>query len=208
MNIRDERPTVLLADDHQLFLQSLAHLLEHRGGYRVAGMATSGTGALALARTHRPDIALLDLHMPPPNGLELGGTLRGTGLARKVVLITMHHSASLERRVKALGLDGYLLKNTGADELLGAMRTVLDGGQWFPLAAARTLGLPDDRPELTARELDVLRGIAMGHTSARVAEDLGIALRTVETHRKNINQKLATNKVSDLVQVAQRMGLV
>jgi DNA-binding NarL/FixJ family response regulator len=199
-------PTVLLADDHQLFLQGLAGLLQ-QGGYRIAGMATTGAEAEALARRHRPDIALLDLHMPPPNGLELGARLKQEALVQGVLIVTMHHSPSLLRRVKALGLDGYLLKNTGAEELLAALASVRAGGTWFPAMPASER-VAHGGSELTARELDVLRGVAQGLTSAQLAERLGIALRTVDTHRKNISSKLGTSQVSEWVVRAQRLGLV
>lgn len=198
--------TVLLADDHQLFMQGLAGLLL-QAGYRIAGTATNGAEAETLARAHKPAIALLDLHMPPPNGLELGALLKQQGLVRAALIVTMHHSPSLVRRVKAMGLDGYLLKNAGAEELLAALASVREGRPWFPPASP---GRPmaTDAPELTARELEVLRGVAQGLTSAQLAERLGIALRTVDTHRKNISSKLGTSQVSEWVLRAQGLGLV
>ncbi len=198
---------ILLADDHRLLLDSLCLLLQG-DGFHVVGTAERGEQAVHLARMKAPDLVLLDVHMPGLSGLDAGRQLLADHPGIRVVLLSMHNSAALVRRVKGLGFHGYLIKNASAIELCTALRLVADGGSWFPLADDNAAaGQEPGTSLLTMREMEVLRCIAQGRSSSEMAQLLGIALRTVETHRKNINSKLGTNKVSDLVLAAQRMGL-
>lgn len=201
-------PTILLVDDHRLVMDGLRGLLEGHG-LTVVGTASNGAEALELAHAVRPDLVLLDVHMPGPSGLDVGAQLKAELPSIRIVILSMHNSASLVRQVKQLGLDGYLLKNVGAQELLTALHAVLAGVPWFPgLGDADRTQRDDPGDQLTTREMEVLRCIAQGASNKGISDQLGITPRTVETHRKNINQKLGTTKVSELVHVAQRLGLV
>ncbi len=198
---------ILLADDHQLVLDGV-HALLKSAGFEVVGTANNGDEVARLARSLRPDLALLDVHMPGANGLDVGRSLKSEYPGIRVVILTMHNSRSLMQQVKGAGLDGFLVKNTSGKELLHALHVVASGGQWFPaLEESDDSANPDAADLLTLREREVLACIANGLTSAQMVDQLFISLRTVETHRKNINQKLGTHMVSDLVHVAQRLGL-
>jgi len=200
-------PTLIIADDHQLFIDGLRGILEHDNAFRVLGTATSGAAAFELVCTQQPQIALLDIHMPPPNGLDLGRSLKQLPMPPKVAILSMNQSPSLTRRIKGMGLDGYLVKNTGSAELRVALLHIVAGGKWFPRVKEALPSGPENAT-LTVREHEVLLGIAKGHSSQVLAEHLCISVRTVETHRKNIHQKLGTTKVSELLMAAQRRGWV
>ncbi|MBP6390879.1 MAG: response regulator transcription factor [Flavobacteriales bacterium] len=203
-----QSPTILLVDDHRLVMDGLRAVLEGHG-MKVVGTASHGAEALAIARRAHPDLVLLDVHMPGPSGLEVGVQLKAERPDIRVVILSMHNSAALVRQVKQRGLDGYLLKNVSAEELLTALHAVLGGALWFPgLEEADRSQRDDPAQQLTPREMEVLRCIAQGASNQDMSDQLGITPRTVETHRKNLNQKLGTTKVSDLVHVAQRLGLV
>jgi len=199
--------TIVIADDHQLFIDGLGGILESDGAFRVVGTATSGATALALVHLHRPALALLDIHMPPPNGLDLGRAIKQLPAPPKVAILSMNQSPSLTQRIKGLGLDGFLVKNTGSAELRIALLHIAAGGKWFP-RMTNMQPIDEEDITLTVREHEVLRGIALGQSSQSMAEQLSISVRTVETHRKNINQKLGTTKVSELLVAAQRRGWV
>jgi len=199
--------TIVIADDHQLFIDGLRGILESDGAFRVVGTATSGTAALALVHLHLPQIALLDIHMPPPNGLDLGRAIKQLPVPPKVAILSMNQSPSLTQRIKGLGLDGFLVKNTGSAELRIALLHIAACGKWFP-RMTNMQPIDEEDITLTVREHEVLRGIALGKSSQAMAEQLSISVRTVETHRKNINQKLGTTKVSELLVAAQRRGWV
>lgn len=198
---------ILLADDHRLVVESLRAFLENHGAV-VVGLAADGLEAKTLTRLHRPDLLLVDMHMPGFSGLEVGRALKQEFPTLRVILLSMHNSPALVRQAKSAGFDGYLVKNTGVHDLLQILRHIHLGGIWFP--QDRQLELPSDDPaqQLTPREIEVLRCIAQGTSSTAMAIELSISLRTVETHRKNIIQKMGTKKVSDLVQLAQRLGLI
>ena len=198
---------IVLADDHQLVLDGVHALLES-GGFEVVGKAKNGEEVMELTKALSPDLVLLDVHMPGANGVDVGRQLKKEFQGIKVIILTMHNSQSLMQQVKGAGLDGFLVKNTSGRELLGALRKVADGGQWFPALEGSNGAAELDRASLlTTREREVLMHIAKGLTSAQIEAALFISLRTVETHRKNINQKLGTHMISDLVMVAQRLGL-
>lgn len=200
-------PTIVIADDHQLFIDGLRGILENDAAFQVMGTATSGAAARDLIMFHQPDIALLDIHMPPPNGLDLGRSLKQLPVPPKVAILSMNQSPSLTRRIKGLGLDGYLMKNTGSAELKAALFHIAVGGKWFPRVKVANPTGPENAT-LTIREHEVLRGIAKGRSSHDLAALLGISVRTVETHRKNIHHKLGTTKVSELLMAAQSRGWV
>lgn len=208
MNTEQAPTTILLADDHQLVLECIHNLLLG-DGFNVVATANDGDYAVELARMHKPRLALLDIHMPGRNGMDAGRILKNEVPGIGVLILTMHNSPALVAQVKGAGLDGFLVKNAFAHELLEALRHVAKGGTWFPaITQNNEVNEQDPAFSLTLRERDILRCIAKGFSSAEIADRLYISLRTVETHRKNINHKLGTHMISDMVHVAQRLGLI
>jgi DNA-binding NarL/FixJ family response regulator len=212
------RPTtILLADDHPLVRAGIRRVLETEPELRIVGEASDGEKALALVEELDPEIVILDLAMPGLDGLEL---LRRTQARRprtRVIVLTMHASPEYVLRAIRDGAHGYLLKESAAQDLLAAIRTVRAGGHYHSapvqalLAEAVQAGEPDpvhplDR--LTEREREVLREIAAGYSTKQVAARLGIGVRTVESHRASLMRKLDLHSVARLTQFALREGLL
>ena len=203
---------VLVVDDHAVVREGIRHVLAGEPGFEVVGEAANGEQALALARSQRPDVAVLDVTMPGESGLRVAPKLRAAVPGARVLIMSMHENAEYVREGVRAGASGYLLKDSAAAELRLAVRAVHAGGTYFSTHAA--LGLsgavvppPAAEPEppalasadgLTARERDVLGGIARGLTNKEIAAELGISHRTVETHRESLMRKLNIRTVAGL----------
>jgi DNA-binding NarL/FixJ family response regulator len=202
--------SVLLADDHILVRQGLRALVE-KAGFVVVAEATNGEEAVELAEKHRPQIAVLDLTMPLLNGLEAGRQIVAKGVP--VLLLTMHteehHVASALRS----GIRGYLLKTQAADELTRAIRDVARGQVFLSSDISRIVvdgyltGAPASDP-LAPREREVLQLVAEGMTSKEIAVKLGLSVKTAESYRTHIMEKLDIHDTAGLVRYATRRGLV
>jgi DNA-binding NarL/FixJ family response regulator len=203
---------VLVVDDHAVVREGIRHVLAGEPGFEVVGEAANGEQALALARSQRPDVVVLDVTMPGESGLRVAPKLRAAVPGARVLIMSMHENAEYVREGVRAGASGYLLKDSAAAELRLAVRAVHAGGTYFSTHAA--LGLsgavvpaPAVEPEppapasadgLTARERDVLGGIARGLTNKEIAAELGISHRTVETHRESLMRKLNIRTVAGL----------
>jgi DNA-binding NarL/FixJ family response regulator len=196
---------VLVADDHAMFRQGLVAMLGDTDGLEVVGQASRGDEALRLIGELVPDIAHLVVSMPGATGIEVADALRKSCSATRVVLLTMHADATHARQAVDAGASGYVLKSAVFDELLRAIATALEGGTFLTpsLTAAVVRG---SRPALTERELEILALIANGKTSRTIARKLGIAVRTVETHRANMMAKLDLDNAAALVRYAVEHG--
>lgn len=180
-------------------------LLESEEDLAVVGEAGELEEIEGLVAQAAPDVLLLDLHMRGGASLDLIPALAGR---TQVLVLTMQDDPGYARTAMRAGARGYVLKEAEDADLLQAVRTVACGGTWLdPAMGARLLAVAADT-ELTERERDVLRLIALGHTNAEMAERLYLSLRTVETHRANIHRKLGTESRVDLVQHALEHGLV
>jgi two-component system nitrate/nitrite response regulator NarL len=180
-------------------------MLGDTDGLEVVGQASRGDEALRLIGELVPDIALLDVSLPGATGIEVADALRKSCSATRVVLLTMHADATHARQAVDAGASGYVLKSAVFDELLRAIATALEGGTFLTpsLTAAVVRG---SRPALTERELEILALIANGKTSRTIARKLGIAVRTVETHRANMMAKLDLDNAAALVRYAVEHG--
>jgi DNA-binding NarL/FixJ family response regulator len=205
---------VLVVDDHAVVREGIRHVLAGEPGFEVVGEAANGEQALALALAERPDVIVLDVTMPGESGLRVAPKLRAAVPSTRVLIMSMHENAEYVREGVRAGASGYLLKDSAAAELRLAVRAVHGGGTYFSSHAA--LGLsgavppaPPPEPEpppvpaapadgLTARERDVLAGIARGLTNKEIAAELGISHRTVETHRESLMRKLNIRTVAGL----------
>ena len=208
---------VLVADDHAIVRTGIRHVLENEPGFAVVGEASNGAEALALAAEVRPDVAVLDISMPGMSGLETAAALRRQSPDTHVLILSMYDNTEYVREALRAGVDGYLLKDSAAAELGEAIRTVCRGEAFFSPPVARQLGAalrenvgaPDSALALlTARERQVLAGIARGQTNKEIAQELGISHRTVESHRESLMRKLGVYTVAGLTRVAISEGLV
>jgi two-component system response regulator NreC len=203
-----ETVSIVLADDHAVVRSGLCMLLESEADLEVVAQAGELDDLRAIVAEARPDVLLLDLHMRGGNSLELIPDLSRT---THVLVLTMQDDPGYARSAIRAGASGYLLKEVEDTELINAVRTVAGGGTYLhPALGARLLSERGEAPgaDLTARERDVLRLIALGHTSAEMAEHLYLSVRTIETHRANIHRKLGTDSRSALVRHALAHGLV
>ncbi|MCW5899888.1 MAG: response regulator transcription factor [Flavobacteriales bacterium] len=208
---------LLIADDHQMMLDGIHALLELAADVKVVAMARNGAEALQAAREHTPDVVLLDINMPVMDGLAACEAIVKEFPLVKVIAMTMHGEGRLVQAMLRKGARGYLLKNCGGEELLNAIRTVHQGGTWISKEASdklvEDLRTPQRKgitfvEELTTRELDVLRLIATERTTGEIGRELGISENTVESHRKQLLQKLGARNSAGLVRIAMERGLL
>jgi two-component system, NarL family, response regulator NreC len=201
---------LVLADDHRLVRAGLRVLLESVPGWRVVAEAGDGDAALLQVLDHRPDILVLDLAMPGRPSLGLLPELARRAPATRVVVVTMQSDPALARTALAAGAAGYVLKEAADAELEQAIRAVAHGGSYLdPSLGALVAACPEDEHHgLSAREVEVLRLIALGHTNAEIGKQLYLSTRTVETHRAHIQQKIRRTSRAELVRYALDHGLL
>lgn len=202
---------LVLADDHTIFRQGLARLLQ--SGKKIKLLAEAGDGGQAwqLIQELKPDVALLDISMPGMSGIEVTKKIFEEGLATRVVLLTMHDDPALAAEAKQVGAQGYVLKDNTFEELLQAVEIVAAGGEFMSQPVSEKLTeftLQGGQPILSPRERQVLQGIASGQTNKEIARDLKISPKTVETHRSRLMEKLNRRTSADLVRYAVKTGLV
>jgi two-component system response regulator NreC len=203
---------VVLADDHVVVRHGLRMLLEQNPTTEVVGEAGDADAALEATAAARPDVLLLDLNMPGRPSLEMLGDLQAAAPGVGVVVLTMEKDPAMARRAVELGARGYVLKQAVEEELVAAIEAVAGGGSHLSPeieAALRRPEEPSGPPDgLTGREAQVLALAALGHTNPEIAEQLGISVRTVESHRTHIQQKTMVSSRPELVRYALDHGLI
>lgn len=208
---------VLIADDHRLFRDGLRTLFAAHKDVTVVGEATDGAEAVSAAAETKPDVVLLDVSMPGLNGIEAARRILSQGSSAKIIMLSMHSDRRFVTESLKAGAVGYLLKDSPFDEVLLAVRTVRAGGVYLSrsisdalvrdyVAAARNA--PDSVfSALSAREREVLQLLAEGHATKEIAARLRVSVKTVETHRKQIMDKLEIRSIAELTKYAIREGL-
>jgi DNA-binding NarL/FixJ family response regulator len=207
---------VLVADDHAIVRTGIRHVLESEPGFTVVGEASTGAEAIALAESLHPDVAVLDISMPGATGLQVTGELRRLAPDTRVLILSMHDNTEYVLESVRAGAHGYILKDTAATELRGAIHAVRRGESYFSPPIARRLtavvrGITEEQDllgQLSGRERQVLVGVAQGRTNREIALELGISHRTVETHRESLMRKLGIRTVAGLTRVALEAGLI
>jgi DNA-binding NarL/FixJ family response regulator len=199
---------IVIADDHPVVRQGLKLLLEMERDFRVTGEAADGLEAIRLVEDKAPNILLLDLMMPRLHGLEVIRQLRQRKNKTKILVLSMTEDETSIVETFDAGADGYILKTTGSQELFAAIRKVCQGGNHFRQAPKAKRTRADIYDSVSLRERAVLQLTAEGYSSAQIAARLFISPRTVETHRKNIMQKLELHSQTDLVRFAIRRKII
>jgi two-component system, NarL family, response regulator NreC len=198
--------TIVLADDHRMVRSALRLLLETQDDFRVVADVGDAESALARVVEHRPSVLVLDLNMPGEHsGLEALPRVREWAPDTAVVVLTMQRDPGFARRALRDGARAYVLKESADDELVEAVRTAAAGETYVAVRLREAAAGPspaEGRGELTLRELEVLRLIALGHTNAEIAGLLTLSVRTVESHRAHIQHKLGSSRRADLVRYA------
>ncbi len=202
---------IVLADDHAVVRSGLRLLLDGEEGFEVVAEAGDVEAARRYVRGHHPAVLVLDLNMPGESSLEAIPAIRAESPDTQIVVLTMQEEPAFARHALGAGALGYVLKEAADDELVQAVRRAAVGETYMnPRLGARLAsepppGRPDD---LSEREVDVLHLIALGHTNAEIAEQLFLSVRTVETHRAHIQQKLSLSSRAELVRYALERGLM
>jgi two-component system response regulator NreC len=202
--------SIILADDHTVVRRALRLLLDEEPGFEVVAEADDAESAVRYVRGHKPTVLILDLNMPGRPSLEAIPDIREASPETKIVVLTMQKEPAFARQALQLGVLGYVLKEAADDELVQAIRRAAAGDTYLqPALGAKLAAEPESAAnDLSERETDVLRLIALGHTNAEIAERLYISVRTVETHRAHIQQKLGVSSRAELVRSALSRGLV
>jgi DNA-binding NarL/FixJ family response regulator len=209
---------LLIADDHKLMRDGLRSLVEKEPDIEVVGETEDGATAVRLARQTNPHVVVMDVSMPDLNGIEATRKILAASPTVKVVALSGHADQHFVREMLAAGASAYILKHTAFDELMRAIRAVMKGKKY--LSPEVTRGVMDAYVELskplsdkaafvvlTDREREVLQMTAEGKSTKEVAAGLGISIKTVETHRRNIMEKLEIHSVAELTKYAIREGL-
>ncbi len=209
---------ILLADDHTVLREGIRALLNEQPDMAVVGEVEDGRWAVHLAHELRPHVVLMDIAMPLLNGLEATRQIKRDHPEIRVLVLTMHDNEEYVRQVLAAGASGYVLKRAAASELVSAIRAVHRGEAVLSPAVTRVLiedylrqggahrePAPDD---LTPREAEVLQLIAEGYTSKKIAELLGLSVKTVQAHRASLMQKLNVHDRGDLIKYAIQKKII
>jgi DNA-binding NarL/FixJ family response regulator len=207
---------ILLADDHKVVRDGLRLLIDGQRDMHVIGEAANGKEALQQARDRKPDVVVMDLSMPELNGLQATERIRAGWPEVKVVALTVHEDPSYLIQLCKAGAAGYVLKRSAGDDLIQAIRAVARGGLHFDTAVAskaltgrvgESSGKAGLRPgDLSEREKEVLILVAWGYSNKEIAGDLDLSVKTVETYRLRINEKLALRSRTEIVRYALRQG--
>ena len=207
---------IVIADDHQLVRAGIAALLKEIPGVEVVGEASDGGQALKLMAELKPDLLFLDLAMPGMPGLDALALINESYPLIKVVILSMHDSAEYVHRALKLGAVGYMLKDALPDELESAIRATEKGHTWLSPSISKTVidgylgrsGNKESFPALTERQSEVLKLIAEGRSTKQISHDLELSVKTIETYRSQIMERLDIHEVAGLVRYAIRTGII
>jgi two-component system, NarL family, response regulator NreC len=202
---------LILADDHAVVRSGLRMLLDRESDFEVVAEASNIEDARRYVRGHHPKVLVLDLNMPGGSSLQAIPAIREESPDTEIVVLTMQQEPAFAREALRAGALGYVLKEAADDELVQAVRLAAAGESYLnPKLGARIASEPPPGPpdDLSEREVDVLRLIALGHTNAEIGEQLYLSVRTVETHRSHIQQKLRLTSRAELVGYALERGLI
>jgi two-component system, NarL family, nitrate/nitrite response regulator NarL len=208
---------VIIADDHQMFIDGIKALLRNEKDIKLVGEALSGDEVMALLAKEATDLVLLDVNMPVMDGIEATMKIRVAYPDVKILMLTMYNKHEFISGLINAGASGYILKNTGRKELIEAIKTVHAGKTYYSEEVTDTIlqhfsKTPAEQKieavQLTEREKEVLKLIALEYTTPEIADKLFISTNTVETHRKNLMSKLKAKNIAGLVKFALQTGLI
>lgn len=204
--------SVIIIEDHSIIVEGLSSILSHAEGLSFDGSFYNAKDALAFLRDHKVDIILLDIGLPDISGIELCSILKRQFKDIRIIAITNHTEKSVITEMLASGADGYLLKNSSKQLLIEAIFQVSKKQFIMPAELQRILFSPtietSDVPRLTAREKEILQLVSQGITTSSIASKLFVSIQTVETHRRNLMQKLKVSNSPSLIRRATELGLL
>lgn len=210
-----EKPIrVVIVDDHQVVLEGFMARLELEPEIKVVATASNGLEALDVVKQHQPDVILMDVSIPIMNGIDATRLIKEEVPDAKVLMLTMHDNREYIMKVMQAGAVGYMLKEISASKMVQAIKTVNQGSTYFCESVTQTLFTGEITPAankpnpLSRREEAVLKLVAQGCSSKKIASLLSISYRTVETHRQNIKHKLDIHSTAELAKYAVQHGLL
>ena len=201
--------SILIVDDHPMVIGGLTSCLSYYDDMEVVGQASNGEEGLAKWRELRPDIVLMDISMPNMNGIDATELMLEQAEDTKILIFSMHENPEFVANIMAMGAQGFILKDTSAEEIHFAIRSVYEGRRYF--SGSITSGILEHplpkNENLTTREQTILAYIADGYSSKEIAMALDISSRTVEAHRRNIKSKLGIESFAELIRYALDHGI-
>ena len=206
---------VLLADDHAMLLEGLKVLINSQPDMQVVAEANSGTEAVSKAKEYQPDVVVMDISMPGGNGLKATQTLKQMSPKTRILVLTRHDEPVYMRQLLQAGVEGYMVKRAAANALVSAIRTVAGGGVYVDPSLAnrvvegfvgRTAADRLQEVKLSDREAEVLRLTAWGYSNKEIAGALRVGVKTVETYKARVMNKLGLNSRAEIVRYAVRQG--
>lgn len=216
---RDKKIRILLADDHTVVRRGLRLLLDGQPEFCVVAEAADGKQAVEAAEASRPDVVVLDIAMPNLNGIEAAQRILASVPSAAIVVLSMHSDEGYVLRALKAGAKGYLLKDAAESDLIEAIKTVTRGKTFFSseimkmlaedyVREIRARGSEDSYELLTPREREILQLLAEGKSNKDIAGMLNLSLYTVETHRRNLQDKLNIHSFAELILYAVRKGVI
>lgn len=218
---QSKKTKIVIADDHEVVRQGVRNILEAEEDFDLCAEATCGRDAIALCEKHQPQVAILDISMPELNGIDAARQILKISPKTKVIIFTVHDAERLVYEVVGAGAHGYVLKSDAGRHLTAAVRSVLEGKNYFSSTVSQVLfdsfrqkGMPHTQSEPapagspTAREREIIQLLAEGKSNKEVAVSLGISVKTAETHRAAILRKLGLHSIGELVRYAIRNHII
>ncbi len=220
-----KKTRIVIADDHSVVRSGLRLLLQSSPDFTVVAEAENGEEAVALVDRHKPDVVIMDISMPKLNGIEATGIMKQNNPDMRIIILTVHEDEEYVYQMLRAGASGYVLKSAGKKEIFAAIESALSGERFFSPGISKLiiegfikrdkeqLQAQDQlqshsKQQLTKREIEVLQYIAQGFTNRKIAEALFLSIRTINTHRTNLMQKLDIHDTARLVRYAIEAGLV
>lgn len=205
---------LLIADDHKILLEGIVSLLQTEGSFDVAATAGNGYEVMELVNKNDYDVCLLDFNMPGLDGMETAKLIKASKPAIKIIMLTTYNDKEIISELVHIGVSGYLLKNSDKSELAEAIKKVMSGRYYFSAEVEEIImqGVTEKKNTelitLTDRETEIVKLLGKEYTNEKIANELHISYRTVETHRKNIMQKTKSHNLAGLLKHAYSKGLI
>lgn len=198
---------VIVVDDHQLVVDGLARIIKSSENFELVATAHRGQDLLDLlkALSPLPDLILMDIDMPVLNGIETAKVVKKNYPSVLIVILSMHEESSYYNRVVAVGARGFIMKTASQSELINALEKISQGSTYFSFHKPIGDNLTNptfDPVDLTKREIEILKKISLGMTNSEISDQLGISVRTVDTHRTNLKRKVGATSIAELVRFA------